>query len=135
MYRHARGKTVSELDNVLITNLVLNTAEPHFNEHVARAHPMFGQRIVFGGVTIAMVIGLAAQDTAAHAVAELGMRDVKLFAPVYHGDTLYAYTTVLAAEPEGDGATGIVTFQHQGFNQHDRLVFAGVRRTRIMGNQ
>src|SRR5271170_5614548 len=96
-YRHARGKTVSELDNVLITNMVLNTAEPHFNEHAAAADPMFRHRIVYGGITISMVIGLAAQDTAAQAIRELGMDKIRLFAPVYHGDTLYAYSTVLAA--------------------------------------
>ena len=40
VYQHPRGKTVSELDNVLITNMVLNTAEPHFNEHFAQSDPM-----------------------------------------------------------------------------------------------
>ena len=33
VYEHARGKTVGGLDNVLITNLVMNTAQAHFNEH------------------------------------------------------------------------------------------------------
>ena len=31
-FRHARGKTVTEMDGVLITNLVMNTAQGHFNE-------------------------------------------------------------------------------------------------------
>ena len=31
--RHARGKTIEGLENVLITNLVMNTAQAHFNEH------------------------------------------------------------------------------------------------------
>ena len=31
-FRHARGKTITELENVLITNLVMNTADAHFNE-------------------------------------------------------------------------------------------------------
>jgi itaconyl-CoA hydratase len=129
--RHARGKTVSEFDNVLITNMVLNTAEPHFNEHAARQDPMFRHRIVFGGVTVAMVIGLAAQDTACNAVREIGMDNIRLFAPVYHGDTLYAYTEVLAAARESSAGAGSVTFQHRGFNQHDVLVFSGERRVLI----
>lgn len=33
IYRHARGKTITALENVLITNLVMNTADAHFNEH------------------------------------------------------------------------------------------------------
>ena len=129
--RHARGKTVSELDNVLITNMVLNTAEPHFNEHAAQQDPMFRHRIVFGGVTVAMVIGLAAQDTACHAIREIGMDNIRLFAGVYHGDTLYAYTEVVAAALEPPGDAGVVTFQHRGFNQNNVLVFSGDRRALI----
>ncbi|MDQ8035460.1 MAG: MaoC family dehydratase, partial [Bordetella sp.] len=36
LVRHARGKTVTEMDNVLITNLVTNTAEGHFNDDAMR---------------------------------------------------------------------------------------------------
>ena len=39
VYEHARGKTVEGLENVLITNLVLNTAQAHFNEHLAERLP------------------------------------------------------------------------------------------------
>ena len=55
-YEHARGKTVTEMDGVLITNMVMNTAQGHFNEDQMSKGPM-GQRIVFGGVTASMVIG------------------------------------------------------------------------------
>ena len=127
-YRHARGKTVSELDNVLLTNLVLNTAEPHFNEHAAQQDPMFKHRIVYGGITVAMVIGLAAQDTACHALRELGMDNIRLFAPVYHGDTLYAYTEVISKTRDVQAGGGVVAFRHLGFNQGDTLVFSGERR-------
>jgi len=129
-YRHARGKTVSELDNVLITNMVQNTAEPHFNEDFAARDPLFRKRIVYGGVTIAMVVGLAAQDTARHALREIGMDRIRLFAPVYHGDTLYAFSDVLSAKRTQADA-GIVTFRHRGFNQNDTLVFAGERSVLI----
>ena len=36
MIRHARGKTIEGLENVLITNLVMNTAQSHFNEHAMK---------------------------------------------------------------------------------------------------
>jgi itaconyl-CoA hydratase len=131
-FRHARGKTVSELDNVLLTNMVLNTAEPHFNEHAAQADPMFRHRIVYGGITVAMVIGLAAQDTACHAIAELRMDKIRLFAPVYHGDTLYAFSEVLSAVPDAAVPGGVVTFRHSGFNQDGTLVFSGERSALIL---
>ena len=131
VYQHARGKTVSELDNVMITNMVLNTAEPHFNEHMAQADPIFGKRTVYGGITIAMVIGLTAQDTAQHAIREIGMDKLKLFARVYHGDTLYAFSEVLAVETAPEQGGGIVTFLHRGYNQDDVLVCSGERRVLV----
>jgi acyl dehydratase len=126
--RHARGKTVTEMDNVMITNMVMNTAEGHFNEHAMQGQ-MFGRRVVFGGINIAMVVGLAAQDTAENALAELGMDKIRLRAPVFHGDTLYAYSEVLetAGSRERDDA-GEVLFRHWGVNQDDKVVFEGERR-------
>ena len=75
--RHSRGKTVEALENQFITNLVMNTADGHFNEHLMKQTP-FGTRIVFGGVTASIVIGLAAQDTAENALAELSITGLRL---------------------------------------------------------
>ena len=50
VWRHARGKTVTPLENVLITNMVMNTAQGHFNED-AMAKSAFGGILVYGGVT------------------------------------------------------------------------------------
>ena len=71
--KHARGKTVEPLEQVWITNVTMNTAEGHFNEHLMKSSP-WGKRLGFGGVTISMCIGLAAQDTAENALMELGLR-------------------------------------------------------------
>lgn len=126
VYEHARGKTVTEMDGVLITNLVMNTAQGHFNEHQMQRSPQ-GQRIVFGGVTIAMVIGLAMQDTGEQALAELGLDKIRLRTPVFHGDTLYAFTEVLETRESDRLDAGIVRFRHWGVNEDDRPVFEGER--------
>jgi itaconyl-CoA hydratase len=133
--RHARGKTMCEQDNVGITLMVLNTAEGHFNEHAMQRNAMgregWNSRLQFGGVTIAMVIGLAMQDTGENALAELSLDRIRLKAPVFHGDTLYAYTEVLSTEPADRDDAGIVTFKHFGVNQRDQVVFEGERRVLI----
>jgi itaconyl-CoA hydratase len=128
--RHARGKTVEALENVLITNLVMNTAQGHFNEH-AMKNSRFGQRITFGGVTLSLIIGLAAQDTAENALAELGLDHIRFSAPVFHGDTLYAFSEVLASGPADRPDAGIVTFRHWGINQDEKVVFEGERRVLV----
>jgi len=142
--RHARGKTMCEQDNVGITLQVLNTAEGHFNEDLMQRSAMgregWNQRLQFGGVTIAMVIGLAMQDTGENAVAELGLDKIRLKAPVFHGDTLYAYSEVLEARPDSaddlpdlarSAEAGTVVFKHYGVNQKDQVVFEGERRVLV----
>ncbi|MDP1820498.1 MAG: MaoC family dehydratase [Acidimicrobiales bacterium] len=125
-WRHARGTTVGEVESQLLTKLVLNTAQAHFNEHAMTGSPMGDGRLVFGLVTGSIVIGLATQDTAEHAVAEVGLTDVRFTSPVHLGDTLYALTEVLAVEEAGPDA-GQVRFRHWGINQQDQVVFEGVR--------
>jgi len=95
VYEHTRGKTVTEMDNVLLSNLVLNTAQPHFNVDIMTDHE-FGQRIVFGGISLAIVSGLASEDISENAITELDYDDVSFTKPVFHGDTLYAESEVLA---------------------------------------
>lgn len=125
-FEHARGKTINEMDGVLITNLVMNTAQSHFNEDTAARSPL-GQRIVFGGVTAAMVIGLAMQDTGEQVLAELGLSGIRFRIPVHHGDTLYAFTDVLETRDSDREDAGIVRFRHRGLNQERQLVFEGER--------
>jgi len=129
--RHARGKTMCEQDNVGITLQVLNTAEAHFNEDVMQKNAMgrtgWDRRVQFGGVTIAMVIGMAMQDTGENALAELGLDKIRLKSPVFHGDTLYAYSEVVDVRDAGREDGGIVVFRHYGVNQKEQVVFEGER--------
>jgi acyl dehydratase len=131
LVRHARGRTVTPFDGAFLAQLVVNTSDGHFNDHVMAATPI-GESVVFGGLTLAFVVGLTMQDTAEHAVAELGLDRVRLRAPVVHGDTLYAYTEVLATEPEPGGG-GVVRFRHWGRNQRDETVLTCERRVRVRG--
>jgi len=128
--RHVRSKTLEPLDQVLITNLVMNTASGHFDEEVMKSHPA-GKRLSFGGVNIAMFIGLASQDTAENAITELGMDKIRLQGPVFHGDTLTAYTEVLEVQPAERDDAGIVRFKHYGTKQDGSLVFEGERTVLI----
>lgn len=128
--RHARGKTLEALENVLITNLVMNTAQGHFNEHAMKTSPWKG-RLSYGGVNFSLVMGLAMQDTGENALAELGMDNIRLQNPVVHGDTLYAYSEVLSVVDADREDAGVVTFRHYGVNQDDKQVFQGDRRMLI----
>jgi acyl dehydratase len=124
--RHARGKTVEGLENVLITNLVMNTAQSHFNEDAMKNSP-YGGRLSYGGVNFSLAMGLAMQDCGENALAELGMDKIRLKGPLYHGDTLYCYSEVMEARDSDREDAGIVRFKHYGVNQRDQHIFEGER--------
>jgi itaconyl-CoA hydratase len=119
--RHARGKTVTNLENVLITNLVMNTADAHFNED-KMANSRFGGVLSYGGVNFSLVLGLSSQDCCENAIAELGLDNIKLTKSVFHGDTLYAYSEVLKKSDSDRSDAGIIQYRHFGVNQKKEIV-------------
>ena len=126
--RHARGATVDEVENNYLSKQVMNTAQAHWNEHALRDSALGSGRVVFGLVTGSIVIGLSSQDTAENALAEVSLDKLRFLAPVHHGDTLYAYSEVIAAGPSPDhDDAGLVTFKHWGVTHDERLVFEGER--------
>jgi len=128
--RHARGKTMTNLENVNITNMVMNTAQGHFNEDQMSKTPL-GKILCYGGVNFSLVLGLASQDTVENALAELGLDNISLKTMVFHGDTLYAYSKVLEKRDSDQEDAGIVVFRHFGVNQNKELV-AQVDRTALI---
>jgi acyl dehydratase len=128
--RHARGTTIDEVENQLLTKLVMNTADAHYNEQRMQATP-FGRRLVFGLITGSVVIGLATQDTAENALAEIGLDRLVFRAPVFHGDTLTAYTEVLEARDSDREDAGVVRFKHWGLKQDGTVVFEGEREVLV----
>lgn len=128
--RHARSKTLEPLEQVLITNMVMNTAVAHFDEESMKAEPA-GRRLAFGGVSIALVVGLASQDTAENAIREVGMDKIRLKGPVFHGDTLTALTEVLEVNSSEQADAGLVRFKHYGVKQDGSVIFEGERTVLI----
>ena len=123
LVRHSRGKTVTAFDGAGLAQLVLNSSDGHFNDDVMRDTDV-GRSVVFGGLTLAIVVGLATLD-AGRPVEELGLEDVRFRAPVVHGDTLYAYSQALGGED------GVVTLRHWGVNQRGEVVVELRRRVKV----
>lgn len=128
--RHARGTTIGEVESQLLTKLVMNSAQSHWNEE-AMQKTAFGRRLVFGLVTASCVLGLATQDTAENALAELSLDGVRFRHPVFLGDTVYAYSEVLETRSAERADAGIVRFRHWGVNQDRQVVFEGEREVLI----
>lgn len=120
---HATRRTVTETDNVLFTTMTMNPAQIHLDAEYCQKTE-FGQVLVNSIFTLGLMIGLSVNDTTlGTTVANLGMTDVVFPAPVFVGDTIRARTSVSEARASKSRVdAGIVTFEHQAFNQRGELV-------------
>ena len=128
VHEHRPGRTISEADNTWFTLLTMNTHPLHFDAAYA-AGTEFGQPLVNSCLTLSMVTGMSVSDLSWKAVANLGWDKVRLLAPVFAGDTIYAESEVLAVRESGSRPTqGIVTVRTTG-KKADGTVFLSFERT------
>jgi len=102
---HVDGMTVEEAEHQLATRLYQNTARVHFDGHAAKGS-RFGKRLIYGGhvISLARALSFNGLGNAFHIAAINGGRHV---APLFAGDTVYAWSEVLAcAEIPGRGDVG-----------------------------
>jgi len=127
--QHPRGRTVTEMDNVLFSALTMNTQPLHLDEEFAK-ETQFGQRIVHGLFTAALVVGISVPDlTEGTIVANLGYDKVAHPHPVFHGDTIRAESEVLEKrESSSKPDRGIVRLRQIGRKQ-DGTVVVELERT------
>ncbi len=113
--RHANGRTVTEMDNVLFSMLTMNTQPLHCNEDFS-SKTQFGQRIVNGIFILGLVTGVSVPDlTEGTILATVGYDKVVSPNPTFHGDTIYAETEVLEKrESKSRPDVGIVRLKHWG---------------------
>ena len=127
IYRHQPGRTISEADNIWFSLLTMNQHPLHCDAEYARASE-FKRPIVASPLTLAVLVGLSVADVSQKAIANLGWRDIRMTAPVYPGDTLYAETEVLEKRASRSRPhQGIVTVKTTGRNQNGVIVCEFIR--------
>ena len=114
--RHPLGRTVTAADNAWTTLIAVNTNPIHFDAHYS-AQTEFKKPLVNSPFILALVTGLSVADISRYAI-NLGWDEVRLPAPVFEGDTVYAQTEVLSArESKSRPHMGIVEVKTTGFKQ------------------
>jgi len=127
IYPHPLGRTVTQTDNIWFTLLTMNPNPIHFDAHYA-SQTAFGQPLVDSTFTLALVTGLSVTDVSQNGI-NLGWDDVRLPAPVYEGDTIYAQSEVLACrESKSRPDRGIIQVETTGYNQ-DGIVVLTFKRS------
>ena len=129
---HEIRRTVTETDNLLFSTMTHNPQPLHLDVEAAKASE-FGQILVNGTFTFALMVGLSVGETTLGTlVANLGYDKLVMPKPVFLGDTLRAETEVhelkdSRSRPEA----GIVTFTHRMLNQRDEIVCQCLRSALI----
>ncbi|SRR5581483_5349230 len=131
IYKHWPGRTITEYDDTLFCMLTMNHNPLHIDANYAEDTP-FKQRLVVGPLVFSIVLGMSVPDVSGKAIANLEFENVRHLGPVFHGDTIYAETTVLdkrlsSSKPD----RGIVTVETSAYNQHGRTVLSFKRRVMV----
>ncbi len=122
VYEHRPGRTITETDNTWFTLLTMNTHPLHFDAEYAKKSE-FGRCIVASPLTVAIMVGMSVSDVSQKAIANMGWTNIRMTAPLFAGDTLYAASEVLAKRDSKSRPTaGLVTVMTRGFNQDGVLV-------------
>ena len=128
VYEHRPGRTINEADNSWFTLLTMNTHPLHFDAEYAKDSE-FGKILVNSCLTLSIVAGMSVSDVSQKAIANLGWTDIRLPAPVFIGDTIYAETEVLEKrESKSRPTQGIVSVRTKG-TKSDGTVFMTFDRT------
>ena len=123
-YEHQIRRTVTEMDNMLFSNMTLNPQPLHIDRHFCETQTEWGQPLMNSLFTLGLMIGISVNDlTVGTTIANLGMTEVKFPHPLFQGDTIHVETEVLGKrESKSRPNAGILTFEHRAYNQDDKLV-------------
>ena len=133
LYEHRLTRTVTQMDNMLFSNMTLNPQPLHIDAHFCATETEWGRPIMNSLFTLGLMIGISVNDTTVGTtIANLGMTDVAFPAPLFEGDTIRVETEVIGARASKSRPdAGLIEFRHRAFKQDGTLV-AECRRTAFM---
>ena len=131
IYRHWPGRTITESDNINFSLMTMNRHPLHCDAAFA-AKSEFGRPLVNSALTLAIVVGMTVNDVSLNAIANLGWKEIRLIAPVFPGDTVYARSEVIDVRVSRSRPNqGIVTTRTEGFKA-DGTVFLTFERASLV---
>lgn len=130
LIEHELRRTVTEMDNMLFSNMTLNPQPLHIDRHFCETQTEWKQPLVNSLFTLGLMIGISVNDTTlGTTVANLGMSEVKFPNPLFHGDTVHATTKVVSKrESRSRGDAGIVELEHKAYKQSGEMVAVCMRQ-------
>jgi acyl dehydratase len=133
VFEHRLRRTVTQMDNMLFSNMTLNPQPLHIDRQFCEHETEWGKPLMNSLFTLGLMIGISVNDlTVGTTIANLGMTEVKFPHPLFENDTVHCTTEVIGKrESKSRRGAGIVDLHHRAFNQDDVLV-AECRRQAFM---
>jgi len=131
VFRHKRGKTVTDGLFTIFTDFSMTTNPLSKNLRYARAYGFDGL-VVHPGLVMLVVFSQSVEDVSENARANLEYIDMRFGVPVYIGDTLESETRVLGVKVSSrDPSLGVVHVQTTGRNQDGKVVLTFQRKVQV----
>ena len=133
VFQHPLTRTVTEMDNMLFSNMTLNPQPLHIDADYCARETEWGQPLMNSLFTLGLMIGISVEDISYRTtIANLGMTEVVFPNPLFQGDTVRAETTVIdKRESKSRPTAGIVTLEHRAYKQSGELVAKCTRQVFI----
>ncbi len=123
-FSHRLTRTLTQMDNILFSNMTLNPQPLHIDVHFCATETEWGQPLMNSLFTLGLMIGISVNDISnGTTIANLGMKEVRFPHPLFEGDTIHCTTDVIGKrESKSRRDAGIVELHHRAFNQKNELV-------------
>ena len=124
LYEHRLTRTVTQMDNMLFSNMTLNPQPLHIDAHFCAMETEWGRPLMNSLFTLGLMIGISVTDlTVGTTIANLGMTEVRFPSPLFENDTVHCTTEIIGKrESRSRSDAGIVEFLHKTYNQEGKLV-------------
>ena len=132
VYKHWPGKTITEYDDHLFCLITMNHHPLHIDAHYAETQTQFKRNVVVGNLVYSLALGMSVPDVSGKAIANLEVETLRHENPTFHGDTIYAETTVVAKrESQSRSDRGVVTVETRAHNQRGERVCTSRRKVMV----
>ena len=132
VFKHWPGRTITEYDDVLHCMQTMNHHPLHIDAHFAENETQFRKNVVVGTLVYSIVFGMTVTEISGKAIANLEIESLKHLAPTFHGDTVYAETTITnKVESQSRPDRGIITVDTRGYNQREETILTFTRKVMI----
>jgi acyl dehydratase len=130
--KHWPGKTITEYDDHLFCLITMNHHPLHLDASYAEERTQFGRNVVVGNLVYSLALGMSVPDISGKAIANLEVESLVHENPTFHGDTIYAESTVLELRESATRADrGVVKVETRAYNQRGERVCSFRRRVMV----